>query len=83
MKHVDYVNNIIQKGVTKGSYINRPIVNINKPELNLNHRSFFTCSPNNRAHISSFNFYKIDNKYNMMKEKKEDKVENFERGNYL
>jgi hypothetical protein len=51
IRHVDYVNNIIQKDRISGSFINRPIVNLNRPELDLDHRAYLQWSPTRRKHF--------------------------------
>jgi hypothetical protein len=48
IKHVDYVNGIINRNRVAGSFINRPVLNLNRPELNLDHRVHLAWSPTNR-----------------------------------
>jgi hypothetical protein len=45
---VGYVSGIIQKDRVAGSFINRPMLNLNRPELNLDHRVQLAWSPTNR-----------------------------------
>lgn len=64
---ISEVHRLITKdGNIKSNYRNRPIVNINKPELNLNSRTYLAYSPTKKSTTTSslFKNYKEKRNYN-------------------
>jgi hypothetical protein len=89
---------VLQKDKVAGSYINRPMLNLNRPELDLDHRIYLQWSPLQRKNfLTTFKLLKNDNekrwnvyyktnRFNdIMKSKINDKdsIEYFQRGMFI
>jgi hypothetical protein len=97
-RHVDYVNGLIQRDRIQGSFINRPVLNLNRPELNLDHRVYLAWSPTSRKNnLTTSKMLRnedskrrnVFNKYNRLNEvlknelaNDKDSLEFFQKGKY-